>query len=384
MRLTEITIRNLAAPAAGQATYWDASLPGFGLRLSQGGARSFVVVHSETRTRQTIGRYPIISLADARSEARRLMAEITLGLNKPPTVTFETALDEFLLSSEKRNRPRTARDYRRLLTRHFLAPLGTKQLGDITALSIRRIIDNLLSTPSECSHAFAAIKIFFRWAARGGLVQANPCERLSSPTKPLPRERVLTDDELCRVYLAARSGGYQFGTALQLLILTGQRRTEIGSLRWDWIDTEKRTITLPSAATKNKRTHTFPYGQMTADILAAVPRLGPHVFPGNRGPDVAITGWSNFKAKFDKTCRIAPWTLHDLRRTFATGLAALGVRLEVTEKLLNHVSGSLGGIVGVYQRHSFQDEMRAANVLWESHIASLLKSATLDPAGVSR
>jgi hypothetical protein len=135
VRLTEITIRNLAAPAAGQATYWDASLPGFGLRLSQGGARSFVVVHGETRTRRTIGRYPIISLADARNEARRLMAEITLGLNKPPTVTFQEALDEFLANSEKRNRPRTARDYRRLLTRHFLTPFGGKQLGDVTAIA---------------------------------------------------------------------------------------------------------------------------------------------------------------------------------------------------------------------------------------------------------
>ena len=114
---------------------------------------------------------------------------------------------------------------------------------------------------------------------------------------------------------------------------------------------------------------------MTADILVSIPRFGSLLFPGSRGPDVAMIGWSNFKAAFDKTCPVTGWTLHYLRRTFATNLAALGVRLEVTEKLLNDVSGSFGGIVGIYQRHNFQDEMRAAIETWEAKLSRLIAAA---------
>ena len=116
---------------------------------------------------------------------------------------------------------------------------------------------------------------------------------------------------------------------------------------------------------------------MTAAVLAAVSRQSDYVFPaarvGVRGkPATIFNGWSKPKTAFDKACPIAPWTLHDLRRTFATNLAALGVRLEVTEKLLNHVSGSFGGIVGIYQRHSFIDEMREAILAWEHRLEKLL------------
>ena len=160
---------------------------------------------------------------------------------------------------------------------------------------------------------------------------------------------------------------------MELLALTGQRRSEIGALKWQWIDTTNQTITLPSSITKNKREHKLPYGQAVADLLAMIPRTGSFLFPGDRDTELPFSGWSNFKAAFDKRCNIAPWTLHDLRRTFATNLAAIGVRLEVTEKLLNHISGSFAGIVGVYQRHGYQDEMRAAMIIWEKRLAEIME-----------
>lgn len=367
-RLTDVAIKSLKPPLEGQITYWDETLPSFGVRVSQGGTKSFVLVYGEARTRKTLGRYPVISLADARAEAKRILAKLTLGTHTTPTVRFDEALATFLANADKRNKPRTVKDYRRLLTRHFLPTLGKKQISEITPRDIARIVDGLLATPSECAHAFAAIKIFFRWAMRRHLTKSNPAEGLQGPPKARSRERVLTDSELREVLQKARVAGFPFGLVLELLILTGQRRSEIGSLEWSWIDADKRTITLPASVTKNKREHTFPYGQMVADVLDRIHRQGKFLFPGSKDVSLPITGWSNFKSAFDKDCKVTSWTLHDLRRTFATNLAALGIRLEVTEKLLNHVSGSFGGIVGVYQRHGYMDEMRAAIDLWEKRL----------------
>jgi integrase len=332
---------------------------------------SYVLTYGLNRQRIKIGDVGIIKLAEARTEAKRILAELTLGTRAEPTSTFSAALSLFLENSAKRNKPRTARDYKRLLNRHFLPALGPKQLADVTTHDVAKIIDRLLKTPSECSHAFVAIKIFFRWALRRRLIKSSPCDALQGPAKALARDRVLKAHELKQVFSQARIHGFPFGTVLQFLILTGQRRSEIGSMKWAWIDSAKRTITLPASVTKNKREHTFPYCNMLASILDGIPRTGEYLFAGSRNAELPISGWSNFKAAFDKECKIAPWSLHDLRRTFATNLAAIGVRLEVTEKLLNHVSGSFGGIVGVYQRHGFQAEMRDAVELYEKHLADL-------------
>ena len=259
----------------------------------------------------------------------------------------------------------------------FLPKLEEKQIGEVTSQELAKIIDALLPTPSESAHAFAAIKIFYRWAIRRRMLQGNPTEGLQGPPKPRARERVLTEQEFVAVFHEARASGYPFGTVLQLLILTGQRRSEFGALKWQWIDAVNRTITLPSSITKNKREHVLPYGKAVADVLDTIKRRDTFLFPGDRDDDLPISGWSNFKARFDKRCNIAPWTLHDLRRTFATNLAAIGIRLEVSEKLLNHISGSFGGIVGVYQRHGFQDEMRVAMSFWEKRLAELTSAAPL-------
>jgi integrase len=370
--LTDLTLRTLRPVAGRQVIYVDKALKGFGVRVSEKGAMSYVLTYGVNRQRVKIGDVGIIKLAEARSEAKRILAELTLGTRTEPNSTFSAALTIFLENSEKRNKPRTAKDYKRLLNRHFLPLLGRKQLADITTHDIAKIIDQLLKTPSECSHAFVAIKIFFRWVLRRRLIKSSPCEALQGPTKPVARDRVLTSDELKQVFSQARIHGFPFGTVLQFLILTGQRRTEIGSLKWAWIDSEKRTITLPASVTKNKREHRFPYSDMLARVLDGIPRTSEYLFAGSRNAGLPISGWSNFKAAFDKRCEIAPWSLHDLRRTFATNLAAIGVRLEVTEKLLNHVSGSFGGIVGIYQRHGFQAEMRDAVERYEKHLATLV------------
>jgi integrase len=164
---------------------------------------------------------------------------------------------------------------------------------------------------------------------------------------------------------------------VRLLIPAGQRRGEIGLLQWKWIDEDNRIITFPAEATKNNRAHSFPIGNIASEILAGLPRIGEFVFPAtperrNGVPVRVVNGWSNLKTKFDKSTEgVAPWTLHDLRRTFATNLAALGTPIHVTEKLLNHVSGTVSGVAVVYNRHRYMAEMRTAIANWEKRLAEI-------------
>jgi len=176
------------------------------------------------------------------------------------------------------------------------------------------------------------------------------------------------------VLSVARSASSDFHNIVELLVLTGQRRGEIAALRVEWIDFKKRTITLPPSITKNKRQHTFPLGK-TAETPLKRGAKESVLFPA-RGKATPFNGWSKAKPAFDRGCPIEPWTLHDLRRTFATNLAPLAVPVHITEKLLNHVSGTTGGIVAVYQRPAYLDEMRAAVAAWEKHLVARSKRKT--------
>jgi integrase len=214
----------------------------------------------------------------------------------------------------------------------------------------------------------------FNWAVSRDILERSPCDGVAPPPRVRPRERVLDDVELTKVL--AVCGDDTFGRIVRLLILTGQRRGEIAALKWSYIDDKQSTITLPATITKNKRQHTFPYGQSTARILAASPQLSEYVFPARGNSEEFFSGWSKCKTRLDAECGIEPWTLHDLRRTFATNLAALGTPIHVTEKLLNHISGTTGGIVAVYQRHTYMDDMRAAIAAWDARLASLVTAST--------
>lgn len=375
VNLTDISVRNTQPPSAGQETHWDDGLPGFGLRVSQGGAKSFVLVHGRNRQRTTIGRYPIISLSQARTKAKEILAERTLGRRQGASLKFEESLILFgSTHCDKNNKARTAKETKRLLNKHFLPKLRHEHLEDITTSTIAGIVDKLLDTPSEANHAFAAIRLFFRWATRRQYVLHSPCEPMLMPTRSRTRERVLTNRELKSVWEAAEG---TFGTIVKLLILTGQRCNEIANLRAGFIDSEKHTITLPGSLTKNKREHRFPYGKMAGKLLKAASPDAGLIFAARGKVDRAFNGWSKSKKTLDLRCPIAPWTLHDLRRTFATNLASLGVPVHITEKLLNHVSGTTGGIVAVYQRHAYEAEMRAAIGKWERRVRELVRSKSV-------
>jgi integrase len=363
MRLTEISVRHFPAPATGWKIHADDSLPGFGVRVTANGVKAFVLTFGPARERITIGRYPIIGLADARSEARRILAEQTLGKHRPKRITFLDAMEQFIATRKEKNRPKTAYETERLL-RFYFKKLHPKLIEDIAAHDFADITDALSrkGLQSTAAHAHTAAKTFMKWCAQRHYVSTSPISELEKPPLPKSRERILTDDELRSVWKAAVEMGGHFGRIVQLLIVTGQRKGEITALKLEWI--KEKAITLPAEICKNNRSHRFPIGDLTSSLVE----------------EISFNGFSKAKAKLDEKALahfedLKPWTLHDLRRTYATNLQRLGVKLEVIEALLNHTSGTRAGVVGTYQRHDFWDEMVAAVATFEEWFARTITQA---------
>lgn len=334
MKLTDLAIRKLPLPRRGQKIYFDEALPSFGIRCSQK-SKSFVVIYGHQRHLKTLGRFPAKSLSEARREAMHY-----LGRNRPRSVSmsYVGALNAFLEDAEAKNRPNTVREYRRYLNRLDFE-------GDVEAITRQHLRAHI-----EAPHALMAFKVFFNWCVRNEFTDRNSLAG-ERPRYNAPKARVLTREELKAVWSYEEP---PFSDIVRLLILMGQRRTETSLISADWIDGD--LITFPAEVTKNRREHTIPYGELSGSLL----------------PPRPFAGWSKAKAGMDRTVDIPPWTLHDLRRTFATMHAEIGTPIHVTERLLNHVSGTLSGVAAIYNRHTYLSEMRLAVANYEAHLQSLV------------
>ena len=245
------------------------------------------------------------------------------------------------------------------------------------ALWLFRILDGIAKDGKVATASATARygRACFQWAVRRGSLEANPFANL--PLTPVTkRDRVLTDEELRAIWVATGGLG-SFNSIVRMLILTGQRREEVASMTWEEVAPDLSAWTIPGDKAKNGVAHFVPLSSQAQAILQTAPRMAreahahglDYVFPGEQG---VYSGWSKSKERLDKRSRVSEWTLHDLRRTLATGLQKLGVRLEVTESVLNHISGSRAGIVGVYQRHEWAAEKRAALNAWGAHVAAVV------------
>lgn len=367
LRLTDMAIKKLQHPSQGQVTHWDELTPGFGLRCSTK-SKSFVVMYGEKRQLKTIGRYPKMSLADARASAKRFFVEHQSGsiASSDRLVSFEEAKALFLEDCRSRNKPRTVADYERHLGKHFQFPGSVRE---IDRQQVMKVISALSGTPSEQSHAYVAIRTMMNWCVRHGLVDQSAVPQIKQ--RSVVRDRVLDELELKRVFLRSLETPFPFGPIMQLLILTGQRRTEIGSLRRSWIS--EGHIVFPKGFTKNKREHRFPLVGKGKEVIGSLPDTGDLLFSASTNNEKTFSGWAWHKKRFDEDLAdVAPYTLHDLRRTFATLHAKIGTPIHVTEKLLNHVTGTISGVAAVYNQHSYADEMLEAMELYDKHIAKLI------------
>lgn len=317
--LTDITVRSLKPEPGRQLKVWDTKTRGFGLRVN-GRTKSWIVMFGRKRQLKVLGQFPDTPLSDARKKALVLLGS---AKQTGASVRFSEALDAFYEIHVPTLKPRTQGEIRRTLNRHFLPEFKTKKLADITHREVARVTDRLIETPSEAWHAFKDARTFFNWCVPR-YIPHSPCAGLKSPTRYVPRKRVLSYDEIKTIWRALEKVDYPFSHIVQLLILTGCRYGEIVSLRWSFIDKAKFTITLPN--TKNRDAHTFPYGALVAGVLERVPRFNSTdlLFPG-REDDKPWNGAGKAKWQLHKTCKIASWQLLDCRRTFGTKLAELKV-----------------------------------------------------------
>jgi integrase len=223
----------------------------------------------------------------------------------------------------------------------------------------------------------ARLSAFFGWCVEDMRIEINPCAKLRRPTASKSRDRVLTDNELAAVWKACDDLAPQYGALVRLLILTGARLREIGYMTWSELSNDLTLWTLPAARAKNGRDHLVPLPPLARDIIRSAPRVSDE-FVLSLGGDKALESYARLKRQLDGLARVSePWTLHDLRRTMASGLQKLGIKLEVTEAVLNHLSGSRGGIVGVYQRHDWFEEKGQALLAWSARVEGLVEGRSI-------
>jgi integrase len=347
----------------------------------------------------TLGGYPALGLKEARAAALQALASVAAGVDPAAEKTaaraaakaarrqssgaVERVIDDFIGLYAKPN-TRDWRETQRLLKQFAMAWEG-RPLAEIAKADIHRVLDGIVArgAPISANRAFTQLRKMCRWALSRGIIEHSPCEGIQAPSTEKPRDRVLSLEELRLVWRAAEKLGYPYGPITQLLILTGARRSEIGRITWDEIDFEKRLWTLPAERSKNKRAHVLPLSPQVVAILQSLPRFAGSkmVFsPSGKIPD----SFAYAKIRLDAAIaaengeQLPAWIFHDFRRCVASGIAALGVNLPTIERALNHVSGSFGGVTGIYQRHSFADEVRDAMERWGRRIEALVSGA---PAG---
>jgi integrase len=292
---------------------------------------------------------------------------------------------------------RSWREQKRHFDRYFIPTLGECLIQEITRRDIRRIVEGIAESgdrgrpsPYQANRALATVRAMFNWALGRDLIDVNPAERIAAPLRrEIPRNRVLSAEEVRAVWRVADDWGQPFGNIVKLLLLTGCRLGEIRSLRWSEVDLDTKTITLTPERIKNKggrdrADFIVPLSGTAVEILEALPRGGPFVFPGvarrdGRREPAPVCFNHLRKRKLDELSGVTDWRLHDLRRTAATMLQELGVKPHIIEVALNHISGSRGGIAGVYQRYPYAKEHREALDMLEQRILLIAENANVVP-----
>jgi integrase len=382
MKLTERRIETLQCPAGKKdVMVFDDEQAGLGVRVTAGGGKSFLVQyrHAGEKRRVPLRSCSAISLASARKAAQAIMGDVAKGLDPASdrkrkaahdALTLETLVGQWETLSLADRRERYATEAVRALRYAFASQLKTPA-AELGRNAVVRVLDGLANDgkTAMASRTAAYGRACYQWAVKRGSLSTNPFHALPLATVA-KRERVLTDDELSSVWRATERPG-SYNGIVHASILSGQRREEIAGMTWRELAPDLATWTIPASRTKNGVEHIVPLSEQMRALLGAQPRRDETdlVFPGLQGQ---FNGFSKAKAALDKTSGVKDWRLHDLRRTLATGLQRLGVRFEVTESVLNHIAGSRAGIAGIYQRHNWADEKRAALNAWGAHVAALI------------
>ena len=424
---------DFAEPLDGKALFiWDDEITGFGVKINPKGRKVYVFQYrvsapgqsAKTPARRyTIGKHGNITAAQARERAGELAIAVTIGKKDPLEVeklarterdraahaqteqtrietelAFSAYADRWLIHYEQNGgrgkgvkvRPSSIAQARLVVDRYLKPHLKNMPIPQIQKRDIRAIINGMPVEHIGMRRAvFSYASILFGQAARDDIIPANFFCDMDKPATPAKRERALEDDELAEVWQATAFLPKPFGHFYRLLILTMQRRSEVAGIDWSELNRETKQWLIPVARTKNKRTHLVALSELSIqelDLLAGGknwPKSGLVLTTTGKTP---ISGVSKSKAALDKKVAeirgegesIKSWRTHDLRRTGATGLQKMGIRLEVTEAVLNHAGESKSGIVSVYQTYNWADEKQAALIAWGNRVATIIGETSED------
>jgi integrase len=239
-------------------------------------------------------------------------------------------------------------------------------------------------TASRALKMLATLSKMFAWLMQHRRVEKNPCAGVPRPEVPEARDRVLSDAEIVAFWRACDGVGEPFGQALKLLSLTGCRLNEVARMRRDELSDDGATWTIPGLRTKNHRTHVVPLPPLARDIIKSVRPIAGDGYMFTTTGTTPISGWSKIKQRLDARMATAPWRLHDLRRTFVTGLAERGIRPDVIELTVNHISGGRAGVAGVYNRSEMMSDRREALERWAKHVAGLVAGKLANDVTLAR
>jgi integrase len=414
--LTALAVKNVkAGPTRRELP--DGDPPGLFLIVQSTGKKSWALRyrHLGKARKLTLGGYPAIDLATARRLARAALGKVAMGGDPAgekmaarnaakakaasgglgPTSPFAEVRDAYLAKLKQTGgakgkplRDGTLKQAKRLLTKEFAA-WDRKPVGDISHRDVQQVLDRIMERGKgvTANRSATHLKAMLRWCVERSVIESAPTDRIKRPMRDeVPRDRVLDASELCQLWRACAQLPRRYADVLRLLVLTGQRKSEIAGMRWEEVNRDR--LILPASRTKNARRHELPLSRQAAAILEDLPRIhGGYVFPTADG-DSPVAGFSRIKAALDRLLPGWPhWTLHDIRRSVASGMAGIRdkdrrniIPIVVIERVLNHVSGTFKGIVGVYQRHDFLDEMRDALQSWADYVENLSANVISLPA----
>lgn len=393
--LTDLQIRALKPPASGQRDLADgADVKGLVLRVSRRARVFYLIARAPgdgRPVRHRLGEYPAMTLAEARDAGRKLRALLDRGIDPREHERQEaararaeaaikergsvaTVITDYVLHCQRagqrrwRERERHLRVY--LPVDWLDRPLASIGRGDVRELLARLERDR---GPVQANRVVQTLRAMINWAIRDGRhTSANPAADLRSVIPEASRDRVLSDAELAAIWRSAGELGAPFGVFVRFLALTAQRRGEVATLRWRDVNLDAAAWEIPAALQKQGRVHGVPLSPPALAILEALPRCGEYAFSGSDGR-APLSGFSRAKRRLDRMLPpdMPAWTIHDLRRTAASGMARLGIAPHVAEKVLGHEPAAIRGVAAIYNRHDYGDEKRRALEAWARHVLTI-------------
>ena len=413
--LTDVSIKKLRLPEKRKEVP-DGRVTGLYLIVQPSGAKSWALRYRAAGAprKLTIGPYPSVDLATARKRAQEALGDVAGGKDPAAVKQASKAMARAERADDDKRVERVAEAFikrhvklsgkvgagwgaevERLFKIEILPRIGAKHIGGVTKNDILAILDTIVDrgSPITANRCLAVLRKFFNWAADArGLIAVSPCKGIEAPAAETSRDRVLEDSEIRIAWRAFDAVGWPFGPICKLLLLTGARRSEIAEASWQEIDRAGKTLTLPGTRTKNGEPHEIPLSDAAVETIKALPRIeGRARLVFSTTGATPVSGFSRSRELIERAMLAElrkaaiergedpekieapkPWTLHDLRRTCASGMAGLKIAPHVVEAVLNHKNGTIKGVAAVYNRYSYSAEKRAALDAWARRLNEIV------------